>query len=101
LKGHDFSRAVSGGNINAALAAEGRFFRDFEFCHRLLDYKNGKPSPDAFLFSAGRLGLAPRVCLVFDDTDLGIEAATAAGRASLRVPFPQKETEEPTHFVRL
>jgi beta-phosphoglucomutase-like phosphatase (HAD superfamily) len=68
---------------------------------RFLDYKNGKPSPDAFLFSAGRLGLAPGVCLVFDDTDLGIETATAAGRASLRVPFPQKETEEPTHSVRL
>jgi beta-phosphoglucomutase-like phosphatase (HAD superfamily) len=70
--------------------------RSWRFVHD----KNGKPSPDAFLFSAGKLGLAPGDCLVFDDTDLGIEAATAAGMASLRFPFPQKETEEPTHSVR-
>ncbi len=50
------------------------------------DYKNGKPAPDAFLMGAGRLGIAPKDCLVFEDTDLGIEAATAAGMASVRVP---------------
>jgi len=52
------------------------------------DYKNGKPDPDAFLVAAARLGVAPRDCLVFEDTDLGIQAATAAGMASVRVPAP-------------
>jgi beta-phosphoglucomutase family hydrolase len=50
------------------------------------DYKNGKPAPDCFLLAAERLGVAPEECLVFEDTDLGIEAATAAGMASVRVP---------------
>lgn len=50
------------------------------------DYRNGKPAPDAFLLAAARLGVAPADCLVFEDTDLGIAAATAAGMASVRVP---------------
>ena len=50
------------------------------------DYKHGKPAPDCFLIAAERLGVAPADCLVFEDTDLGIEAATAAGMASVRVP---------------
>jgi beta-phosphoglucomutase family hydrolase len=51
------------------------------------DYKNGKPAPDAFLLAAHRLGVAPKDCLVFEDTALGIQAATAAGMASVMVPF--------------
>jgi HAD superfamily hydrolase (TIGR01509 family) len=50
------------------------------------DYKNGKPAPDGFLLAAARLGVPPEECLVFEDTDLGVEAATAAGMASVRVP---------------
>jgi beta-phosphoglucomutase family hydrolase len=51
------------------------------------DYQNGKPAPDAFLLAASRLGVDPADCLVFEDTDLGIQAATAAGMASVRVPL--------------
>ncbi len=50
------------------------------------DYKNGKPAPDGFLLAAERLGVAPKDCLVFEDTQLGIQAATAAGMASVLVP---------------
>ena len=52
------------------------------------DYKNGKPHPEAFLLAASRLGVAPSSCLVFEDTDLGIQAATAAGMPSVKVPPP-------------
>ncbi len=55
------------------------------------DYKNGKPAPDAFLLAAERLGVAPADCLVFEDTELGIQAATAAGMASVRVPQFHRE----------
>ncbi len=54
------------------------------------DYKNGKPAPDAFLLAAERLGIAPVDCLVFEDTELGIQAATSAGMASVRVPIPSE-----------
>ena len=50
------------------------------------DYIHSKPAPDAFLLAAERLGVAPAGCLVFEDTDLGIQAATAAGMASVLVP---------------
>jgi len=51
------------------------------------DYKNPKPAPDAFLQAAKTLGMEPKDCLVFEDTALGIQAATAAGMASVMVPF--------------
>jgi HAD superfamily hydrolase (TIGR01509 family) len=54
------------------------------------DYTNSKPAPDAYLVAAARLGVAPKDCLVFEDTDLGIQAATAAGMASVRVPQPHE-----------
>ena len=52
------------------------------------DYKNSKPAPDCFLLAAERLLVEPSACLVFEDTDLGILAATAAGMASVLVPSP-------------
>lgn len=57
------------------------------------DYKHGKPAPDCFLLAAERLGVPPARCLVFEDTELGIEAATAAGMASVRVPQAREGTE--------
>jgi HAD superfamily hydrolase (TIGR01509 family) len=57
------------------------------------DYQNSKPAPDAFLLAATRLGVAPEHCLVFEDTALGIQAATAAGMASVRVPSPTERLQ--------
>jgi beta-phosphoglucomutase family hydrolase len=56
------------------------------------DYARGKPAPDCFLTAASHLGVAPQDCLVFEDTDMGIEAATAAGMASVRVPIALERT---------
>lgn len=50
------------------------------------DYARGKPAPDCFLTAAARLGVPPENCLVFEDTEMGIRAATDAGMASVRVP---------------
>ena len=52
------------------------------------EYRNSKPHPEAFLLAAEKLGVSPNNCLVFEDTDMGIEAATAAGMKSARVPPP-------------
>lgn len=52
------------------------------------DYTRSKPDPEAFLLAASRLAVAPEHCLVFEDTEMGIEAATAAGMASVKVPPP-------------
>jgi len=50
------------------------------------DYLKGKPAPDPFLEAARRLGVEPSRCLVFEDTQLGIDAAVAAGMEWVHVP---------------
>ncbi|MGA2645950.1 MAG: HAD-IA family hydrolase [Candidatus Sulfotelmatobacter sp.] len=53
------------------------------------DYVKSKPDREALLLAAARLGVAPEDCLVFEDTDMGSQAATAAaGRASAKLPVP-------------
>lgn len=49
------------------------------------DVPRGKPFPDLFLLAAERMGVAPEVCLVFEDSPLGIEAAERAGMGSVLV----------------
>jgi beta-phosphoglucomutase-like phosphatase (HAD superfamily) len=43
------------------------------------DTARHKPEPDVFLEAARRLGISPASCTVYEDTDLGIEAARRAG----------------------
>jgi HAD superfamily hydrolase (TIGR01509 family) len=52
------------------------------------DYAKSKPDPEPFLTAAERLGVAPSDCLVFEDTEMGIQAATAAGMASVKILQP-------------
>ncbi len=52
------------------------------------DYAKGKPDPEAFLLAASRLGISAESCLVFEDTEMGIQAATSAGMASVKIPLP-------------
>jgi HAD superfamily hydrolase (TIGR01509 family) len=47
-----------------------------------------KPAPDIFLEAAKRIGTPPKYCQVFEDGDLGLEAAKKAGMMSTDVrPF--------------
>ena len=52
------------------------------------DYQKSKPDPEAFLLAAARLRVPPNTCLVFEDTEMGIQAATAAGMASVKILQP-------------
>jgi HAD superfamily hydrolase (TIGR01509 family) len=56
------------------------------------DYKKSKPDPEPFLLAAERLKVAPEHCLVFEDTEMGIQAAKAAGMAWVKVPAPWERT---------
>ncbi len=40
---------------------------------------NPKPAPDLFVWVAGRFGLPPTQCVVFEDAEAGIEAALVGG----------------------
>jgi HAD superfamily hydrolase (TIGR01549 family) len=47
-----------------------------------------KPSPDIFLEAARRIGIEPTLCQVFEDGDIGIDAAVAAGMLATDIrPF--------------
>ena len=50
------------------------------------DVERGKPAPDMFLLAARLMGVPPERCLVFEDTEPGIQAAEAAGMRWVRVP---------------
>jgi HAD superfamily hydrolase (TIGR01509 family) len=49
------------------------------------DTPKGKPHPDPFLLAAKKLGVDPKKCLVFEDGELGIKSAEAAGMKWVRV----------------
>ncbi len=52
------------------------------------EYTRSKPHPEPFLLAAERLGVRPEACLVFEDTEMGVQAAQAAGMACVKVPQP-------------
>lgn len=45
-----------------------------------------KPAPEPYLLAASRLGVSPARCLVFEDSDIGAEAAHRAGCTVIQVP---------------
>jgi HAD superfamily hydrolase (TIGR01509 family) len=56
------------------------------------EYAKSKPDPEAFLRAAANLGVDPKCCLVFEDTEMGIQAAKACGMAWVKVPAPWERT---------
>jgi len=49
------------------------------------DVERGKPEPDLFLLAARLLGTPPEQCVVFEDSELGLEAAQRAGMQGVDV----------------
>jgi HAD superfamily hydrolase (TIGR01509 family) len=49
------------------------------------DTPRHKPEPDVFLEAARRLGVAVKGCVVFEDTDIGLDAARRAGMMGVDV----------------
>jgi sugar-phosphatase len=47
------------------------------------DVEHGKPHPEGYLTAARRLGIPNHLCLVFEDTVPGLEAARAAGMGGI------------------
>jgi beta-phosphoglucomutase family hydrolase len=58
------------------------------------DYVRGKPFPDPFLEAARRLKVVPAECLVFEDSQLGIDAAHSAGMQCVFVPRLDQDPQE-------
>jgi HAD superfamily hydrolase (TIGR01509 family) len=65
--------------LEAALRAAGLYERFAPNIFSASQVQSGKPAPDLFLFAAGRMAVAPRNCLVVEDSVAGVTAAVAAG----------------------
>ncbi len=52
------------------------------------DVVHNKPAPDVYLLAAAQLGVAPRHCLVFEDSAAGAESAKAAGMTVVAIATP-------------
>jgi|SRR5205807_7560090 len=81
--------AVVSGSTRESVSASLRFLHLLDKFETLVcagDYKEGKPDPEAFLIAAARLKVKPESCLVFEDGELGMVAAEAAGMATVKVP---------------
>lgn len=88
LHGAGFKLAIgsSGPRANVELVAEklpsGKFFNAKVTGE---DVKQGKPHPDVFLTAARKLELAPKSCVVVEDSPVGIAAGKAAGMAVIAI----------------
>jgi HAD superfamily hydrolase (TIGR01509 family) len=83
--------AIVSGSTRASVEASLRTLNLIEKFETLVcagDYVKSKPDPEPFLVAAERLGVAPESCLVFEDTQMGVDAAIRAGMAWVRVPPP-------------
>jgi len=49
------------------------------------DVIHQKPAPDIFLEAARRLGVEPRFCRAYEDTDLGMQSIRAAGMEAVDI----------------
>ena len=62
--------------------------RYFAFVLTREDYDKAKPDPEPYLRAVERAGFPKDACLVIEDTERGLAAATAAGLRCVIVPSP-------------
>ena len=67
--------------------------RHFEVVVTAEDVRLGKPDPEVYVLAARRLGSAPRDCVVFEDSVVGIQAARRAGMRAIGVTTAYGEEE--------
>jgi HAD superfamily hydrolase (TIGR01509 family) len=60
--------------------------RFFDFVVAQGDYTHHKPHPEPYLTAASRIGAAPNRCLAIEDTERGVQSATAAGMSCIVIP---------------
>lgn len=66
------------------------------------DVRRGKPHPDPFALACERIGADPRRCVAFEDSEIGVTSAVAAGLYVVAVPHHLSANHDvsPAHQVR-
>ena len=71
-------------NVTASLTVT-KLLPLFDYVVAAEDVEHGKPAPDLFLEAARRMKVKAEECMVFEDSDEGLEAARRAGMAVIDV----------------
>lgn len=66
-----------------------------------LSVSRSKPAPDLFVWVAGRLGVSPADCVVFEDAEAGIEAAQSAQMFTVGLGPAERVASAQLHFPDL
>lgn len=83
---------------NLTLAGLGQFFDAGRVFGRD-KADRAKPAPDIFLAAAAHLGAAPLRTLVFEDSEVGTQAALAAGMTVVQVPDQRPAATGNAHHI--
>ena len=80
--------AVATGSLRAVAEHALKGIGIHEWFHSVVaaeDVVRHKPAPDIYLLAAERLGVRANRCRAFEDTDLGLESARAAGMEAIDI----------------
>ncbi len=97
LQSHGVPLAITSSAVGSSIAAilERLQIRDaFSLIVDGSEVVNGKPDPEAYLLTARKLGIAPSVCVVFEDSEVGVIAAKRAGMYCIGVRNPRAQTRQ-------
>lgn len=93
----DFVRAMHHSNIKTAIASTARkenlqnvvaylgIEKDFDLIQCGNDVRHGKPDPEIYVRVMEALHVRPEETLIFEDTEIGIQAAQASGAQCIQV----------------
>lgn len=88
LKREGYQLAVASNSISSSIQimlTNANLLQYLSFYLSNQDVKQGKPSPEIYQKAIGRLGLAPRSCLIIEDNENGLKAARASGAHVMQV----------------
>ncbi len=102
----DLLNSLEAANVPKAIATSSsrpfvtRVLEQFDFAPRFSfvltgeDVTHGKPAPDVYLLSAEKHNVNPKHVMVLEDSQIGCQAAVAAGMFAVAVPDGQSEQHD-------
>ena len=91
LRSRQYRLALASASKNAPKVIEGLGIAScFDVIADGGSVEKSKPAPDLFLYTADKLGVEPEFCIVVEDAEAGIEAAQAAGMATIGIGPPDR-----------
>lgn len=94
LHAREITLAITSSAVRSSIETVLERFGLLSFFEAIVDgseVERGKPDPQAYLVTAGRLGVDPAQCVVFEDAAVGVRAAKGAGMYCIAVRNPNAQ----------